>query len=238
MENSATIVYFGSLGNKVEGRYFCQKNNTAPTILILPPDPRYGGTMNNEIVKLLERVFQKCGFSTLAINYQGSGKSDGNFTRAADGIVTASIALDWLQLHNSESSYYWIVGYSFGAYVAADIATRRPEIENFVFLSPLIKQYDFEFMSPALSDGLIVVGEKDEFVNQQNLDKLLEKMNEYSKVTIDKIVIMDANHKYESKLEELEAELEQYINIKIATRITKPIKKKRRKRQKKENSVI
>ena len=93
-------------------------------------------------------------------------------------------------------------------------------------------------MSPALSDGLIVVGEKDEFINQQNLDKLLEKMNEYSKVTIDKIVIMDANHKYENKLEQLEAELEQYINIKIATRITKPIKKKRRKRQKKENSTL
>ena len=107
MENSATIVYFGSLGNKVEGRYFCQKNNTAPTILILPPDPRYGGTMNNEIVKLLERVFQKCGFSTLAINYQGSGKSDGNFTRATDGIVTASVALDWLQLHNRGNYSSW-----------------------------------------------------------------------------------------------------------------------------------
>ena len=238
MENVTTVVYFGSLGSRIEGRYYCQKNSTSPTVLILPSDPRNGKTMDDEIISILEKVFQDCGFSTLTINYQGSGKSEGSFLRALDGIVTASVALDWVQTHNSESSHYWIVGYDFGAYVAADIATRRPEIENFVFISPLISKYDFEFMSPALSDGLIVYGENDKNINNDYLLKLLNMMNDGSKVSVNMICINGANHEFSNKTEEFKNEILQYVNFKIATRISKPIRKKRRKRQKKENSGI
>jgi len=234
MENSSTIVYFGPLGSRIEGRLFCQKSNTAPTVLILPPDPRYGGTFDNKIVITLEEIFQECGFSTLSINYQGSGKSDGNFTCALDGITTASVAIDWLQAHNNESSHYWVVGYSFGAYVAADLVTRRPEVENFIFISPLIKQYDFDFMCPSLCEGLVICGEKDDFIKKDDLMKLLTEMNEGLKVQVDYISIDGADHKYTGQMEQFKKEITQYVNFKIATRISKPIRKKRRKRQKKE----
>ncbi len=234
---SPTMVYFGVFGNRIEGRYFKQKKNTSPAVLILPPDPRYGGTIENKIVKILEKIFQDCGLTTLTINYQGSGKSEGIFRKFEDGILTASISLDWLQAQNTEASHFWIAGYSFGACVAAELAMRRPEIEDFVFISPLIKQYDLSFMCPALCDGLIVSGENDQFINHNELDKLVLKMNEGSCVEVTNMVIANTEHRYEKKQEQLATEILNYVNVKLATRIAKPVRKKRRKRQKKEVNI-
>ena len=168
-----TMVYFGTAGKRIEGRYLKQKKNTSPAVLILPSDPRrnnrltsdtsqqaLGETINDKIIKIIEKQFQKQGFTTLAINYQGSGKSEGIFREFRDGVMTASMALDWLQSQNTEASHFWIAGYSFGACVAADIGMRRPEIENFIFISPLIEKYDISFMCPSLCNGLIITGEK------------------------------------------------------------------------------
>ena len=234
VEKVATMVYFGALGGRIEGRYVQQKKETVPAVLILPPDPRYKGSIDNSVIKMLESVFQECNFTTLAINYQGCGRSEGCFRSTLDGLVTASIALDWLQAQNTEASHFWIAGYSFGAYIAADLAMRRPEIENFVFVSPLIKQYDFSFMCPSLCDGLFVCGENDELVDCKNLNGLCAKMNEGCNVDVSYITIGGAKHRYEGKLDQLKAEIKNYINIKLATRIPKPVKKKRRKRQKKD----
>ena len=237
-QNVATMVYFGALGSRIEGRYFKQVKDVSPSVLILPPDPRHGGTMDNKIVTMLEKIFQQCGFTTLAINYRGTRGSEGVYHNVLDGIMTASTALDWLQLQNTEASHFWIAGYSLGAYIAADLATRRPEIETAVFISPLIKQYDFSFMCPALCDGLIVNGDKDDFINCNDLDKLIDKMREGYKVEIEHIVINNANHRFEENMDALEAEVANYVNIKLATRIAKPVRKKRRKRQKKGDSVV
>ena len=232
--DAPTMVYFGALGNRIEGRYLKQKKPTSPAVLILPPDPRYGGSIKNKIVKMLEKIFQDCNLTTLAINYQGSGKSEGRFQKYENGLETASISLDWLQAQNADASHFWIAGYSFGACVAADLGTRRPEIENFVFVSPLIKQYDISFMCPALCDGLIVTGEKDEFINNNDLNKLVSKMNEGCNIEVTNLVISEAGHRFDKEDEQLATEIANYVNIKLATRIAKPVRKKRRKRQKKE----
>ena len=245
-----TMVYFGITGKRIEGRYLKQKKDTSPAVLILPPDPRCNcrqpvadmgqqtlhETISNEIVKIIEKQFQKQGFTTLAINYQGSGKSEGIFREFRDGVMTASTSLDWLQSQNTEASHFWIAGYSFGACVAADISMRRPEIENFIFVSPLIEKYDISFMCPSLCNGLVVVGEKDEFTDNNKLDKLITKMNEGSyNVTVVNSTIENAKHDFSNQQKQLEAIIYNYIGEKLSTRIPIPIRKKRRKRQKKES---
>lgn len=244
-----TMVYFGITGKRIEGRYLKQKKNTSPAVLILPPDPRFSyrrsadigqqtlrETISNEIVKIIEKQFQKQGFTTLAINYQGSGKSEGIFREFRDGVITASTSLDWLQSQNTEASHFWIAGYSFGACVAADISMRRPEVENFIFVSPLIEKYDISFMCPSLCNGLVVVGEKDEFTDNNKLNKLITKMNEGSyNVTVVSSIIENAKHDFNNQQKQLEAIINNYIGEKLSTRIPIPIRKKRRKRQKKES---
>ena len=229
------MVYFGSLGNRIEGRYIKQKDPKSPVALILPPDPRCGGTIDNQIVKILESIFVECGFTTLCINYQGFGKSEGVFRTTADGVVTASASIDWLLRQNPEASHYWIAGYSFGAYMAADLSMRRPEIEKFVFISPLIEHFDFSFMSPSLCCGLITVGENDDYIDKKKLFKLVEDMNSGGyNIVVQYAVIPESDHRYIGKTQDLRDVIYNYVNIELATRIAKPVKKKRRKRQKKD----
>lgn len=233
-DDSFINVFFNSQCGRIEGRYYHQLDKKAPAVLILAPDPKYGGDFNNNIIKILENVFIECGFTTLSINYRGVGKSEGVIRESIDAIYDSSFAIDWLKSENKSAICFWVAGYSFGAYVAANIATRRPEIENFILLSPIIKNYDFSFAHPALCNGAIIIGEKDNFTNISDIDSELKKMNEVNYEIVKFIPIGEADHLYKGKEEELISSLRNYINITVATRIIKPVKKKRRKRTKKE----
>ena len=65
--------------------------------------------------------------------------------------------------------------------------------------------------------------------------KMAGEMNEDGKVAVDFIAVNKADHLYNNTISTLEREIENYINIKIATRVAKPVKKKRRKRKKKDS---
>ena len=233
--SQSTIVYIENFDEKIKVRYCIQKTGRSPCVVIFPPNPAYGGNIDNKIVKLLEEVFQKCGFSTLAVNFNQKNHYNKN-NNIYDHLYSGCKVLDWLQSHNNNISFIWITGYSFGAYIAADIAIRRPEIENFILVSPLVSQDDFSFMVPSLLNGLIVLGNEDQFIKPNDVEKFYAKLNEDNKFNVELIKIDGADHKYKDKTDELFKSLENYINIKVATRIAKPVRKKRRKRQKKEKS--
>ena len=113
-EKITTDVYFRGIAGRLEGKYTQNKDATAPSVLLLPPDPRYGGTLDNAVIVAIEKVFRECGFKTLRLNYRGIHRSDGVFNGPEDAIYDAATALDWLQEQNPESSHFWLVGYSFG----------------------------------------------------------------------------------------------------------------------------
>lgn len=240
-----TDVYFRGIAGRIEGKYTQNKDNTSPSVLLLPPDPRYGGTLDNAVVVATEKVFRDCGFTTLRINYRGIHRSDGEFSCQEDAIYDASTALDWLQEQNPESSHFWLVGYSFGAWVCANIMMRRPEIETFVLISPIVKRnnnennkYDFSFISPCLCSGLVISGEEDKIAPFENISEMVNEMNETKVTHTTLIPIAGANHLFTDRLKVLSDEIEKYISITLATRVAKPVKKKRRRRKKKDSILF
>lgn len=238
IESGCRMVYFGAKGNRIEGRYTQQHEHNRPAVVIFSPDPRYGGSIDNKIVRLLEDSFYKCGFITLAVNYLGVGNSDGVFHGISDGDLTAAVAIDWLQAQVSEISHIWVSGYSFGSLIAANLCMRRPEVENFLLVSPLLEQYDFSFFCPALCDGLVMAGDQDKLINPSHLQKLVSQMNNSNNVSVELINIEGADHKFDACTDKLQQEMINYINMKLATRIAKPVRKKRRRRQKKDTTML
>ena len=235
-QNKIIDVFFnGKNGYRIEGSYYHQANLTSPSVIIAPPDPRYGGNIKNQIIKILMEVFIECGFSVLAINYRGIGKSEGTFKSKEDAVEDISIALDWLEQQNKQSSYFWIAGYSFGGWVASNIAIRRPDIETFVLVSPLIKNYNFDFIFPSLCGGGVFCGDSDEFYSVENAISFVDKMNESKQDMVKLVFIKNAGHLYKDCTRQLKKELTDFINIKVATRIAKPVRKKRRRRKKKDS---
>src|SRR5277367_5243733 len=76
----------------------------------------------------------------------------------------AASALDWAQTINPEARACWVAGFSFGAWIGMQLLMRRPEVEGFISIAPPANLYDFSFLAPCPSSGLIVHGDKDAVV--------------------------------------------------------------------------
>lgn len=239
-ENDSVCEVFlqGDVG-RIHGKYYKSKNKTDPVVLLLPPgDASSGATMDNRIIKRIFNVFVDSGFTALRINLRGSGKSEGDYSDETGILIDLSLTINWLQNQNPDASHFWIAGYS-DVWKVANIMMRRPEIEGFVLISPKVKGFDFSFLSPCLTSGLIVHGNVDKNASIADSKELHEFMNENDKYGSEFKIVEGADHFYGTKDSELALCLavQEYINVRLATRIEKPIRKKRRRR-KKRNSVI
>ncbi len=197
---------------RLEGRYRPSKNEGAPIALILHPHPQYGGTMNNKVVYALYQAFTRRDFSVLRINFRGVGRSQGTFDNGLGELSDAASALDWLQNFNNEPSGCWIGGFSFGAWIAMQVLMRRPEIAGFIAVAPPANMYDFTFLAPCPSSGLIVQGNEDELVPEPSVAKLTEKLTSQRNITIDYRVIPGANHFFHNHIDAFNAHIDDYLS--------------------------
>src|SRR5690606_33724947 len=149
-------VIFNGPSGRLEGRYQPGQGANPPIALILHPNPQFGGTMNNKVVYHLYHVFARRGFGVLRFNFRGVGRSQGEFDNGAGELSDAAAALDWLQTFNKDAPACWVAGFSFGAWIGMQLLMRRPEIEGFISISPPANMYDFSFLAPCPSSGLIV----------------------------------------------------------------------------------
>ncbi len=200
---------------KIEAKYNHNKNNSSPIALILHPDPSKGGTMNTKIVFQLYKLFISNGFSTIRFNFRGVGKSDGLFDNGEGELIDAASVLDWLQQYNTNSKECWVVGFSFGAWVAMQLLMRRPELNGFVCVSLPANIYDFSFLAPCPSSGLIIHGEKDNIASYDSAKILSEKLQKQKKVDIVFKSIKGADHFYENYKEEFLSIVNSYIENKL-----------------------
>ena len=141
-------VIFNGPEGRLEGRYQHAKKDDAPVALILHPHPQHGGTMNNKVVYSLYHSFARRGFSTLRFNFRGVGRSQGYFDNGPGELSDAATALDWLQIAKPDSRACWIVGVSFGTWIAMQLLMRRPEIDSFICVAPPANLYDYSFLAP------------------------------------------------------------------------------------------
>jgi hypothetical protein len=205
------IIFNGPEG-RLEGRYHAGKEPNAPIALILHPHPQFGGTMNNKVVYNLFHIYARRGFAVLRFNFRGVRRSQGAFDDGIGELSDAASALDYLQSMNPNASSCWIAGFSFGAWIGMQLLMRRPEIKGFISVAPPADKYDFSFLAPCPSSGLIVQGGSDEIVEPAATETLAEELQAKRAITIDYELIKGADHFFTSKLEEMVAITEQYLD--------------------------
>jgi len=204
---------------RLEGRYHHSKQQNAPIALLLHPHPQHGGTMNNKVVYTLYHAFVRRGFSALRFNFRGVGRSQGSFARGEGELADAAAALDWLQGYNANASACWIAGFSFGAWIGMQLLMRRPEIDGFISVAPPANLYDFGFLAPCPSSGLIIHGDKDQLVTLESVQKLINKLMHQRDITIDFRLVKGADHFFQNRLDELDEEVEEYLTKKPRQRV-------------------
>ena len=150
-------------------------------------------------------------FSVCRVNFRGVGKSDGEFDNGQGELADAAATLDWLEKENFENSQCWISGFSFGSLIAMQLLMRRPEINRFVSISPQPNVYDFSFLSPCPSSGLVIYGKKDELVPQEHIKELNKKLSAQKGIKVEFQIIADANHFFTKSNSDLIKSLDKYM---------------------------
>ena len=182
---------------RLEARYQKGNKDNSPLCVVLHPHPRQGGTMNNKLVYRTYQAFKNSNFSTLRFNFRGVGRSQGTYDNGIGELTDAAAALDWLQAENPSARTTWIAGFSFGAWIGMQLLMRRPEITGFISASPPANMYDFSFLAPCPSSGLIINGTKDRISPPEDTEILVYKLHEQKGITITHTQLDGAGHFYE-----------------------------------------
>jgi alpha/beta superfamily hydrolase len=123
-----------------------------------------------------------------------------------------------MQALNPNAEACWVGGFSFGAWIGMQLLMRRPEIDGFISIAPPANKYDFTFLAPCPSSGLIVQGDKDDTVPHDSVQKLVNKLSQQKDIKIDYRVIPGANHFFTLHNDQLLAHIDDYLtkSVKLA----------------------
>jgi alpha/beta superfamily hydrolase len=197
---------------RLEGRYTHSKTPNAPLAIVLHPHPEHGGTMNNKLTYYMFQSFVQRGFSTLRFNFRGVGRSQGEHDKGEGELSDAASALDWMQDLNPNAPYVWVAGFSFGAWIGMQLLMRRPEIKGFISVAPPANMYDFTFLAPCPTSGLILHGGKDEIVPEPHVEKLVQRLRAQKGISIDYRVVPNANHFFHDRVDDMMVHMHDHMN--------------------------
>jgi alpha/beta superfamily hydrolase len=126
------------------------------------PHPQHGGTMDNKVVQTLARAFTQLNYSAVRFNFRGVGASQGAW---AEGPGEIDDALAVVGAFRAAGQPLLLAGFSFGAYVASNVAARLKAqgaaAERLVLIAPAASRFDMAQVPP---DTLVIHGESDDVV--------------------------------------------------------------------------
>jgi alpha/beta superfamily hydrolase len=198
---------------RIEARY--HEGKESHVALLLHPNPKQGGTMNSKVVHAMYSAFVSLGFSVLRFNFRGVGRSEGKFDGKDGELNDAAACLNWLFSHHVDPMSCWVGGFSFGAWVGMQLLMRRPEITDFISVSPPVNLYDFSFLAPCPSPGLIIQGGNDMIVPKEAVVRFAKRLEAQRSALISSTTIRSADHFFRDHLKELSEKIREYVLSRI-----------------------
>jgi dienelactone hydrolase len=89
---------------------------------------------------------------------------------------------------------------------------RRPEIDGFICVAPPSNLYDFSFLAPCPSSGLMINGDKDRVVPTAAVADMSVKLKTQKGIKITHEIVAGANHFFENKTEDLDQIVGKYVD--------------------------
>lgn len=129
------------------------------------PHPLYGGTLQNKVVHALARAALDAGVPAVRFNFRGVGASEGSHDAGLGEVDDALAVAEWAQA-STGCSRLWSTGFSFGAFIAFQLAARRAA-ERLVTVAPPVQRFDFTHLSVPGCPWLVVQGDRDDLVNHE-----------------------------------------------------------------------
>jgi alpha/beta superfamily hydrolase len=136
------------------------------------PHPLYGGDMDNPVVIRSVEVAQAAGYATLRFNFRGAGGSEGVHDKGRGEQEDVRAAVAALASHLPAGSRVGVMGYSFGAAMAA--RATRPGLPEapLGLIAPPLGMFDFDFLQTNPGRLLLVAGTADSYCPVEALHRL------------------------------------------------------------------
>lgn len=165
--------------------------------LITHPHPLYGGSMDNNVVWTVRQAFAARGWSTLRFNFRGVGLSSGSYGQGLAEVDDVAAALAFLK--GKALGPHFVIGYSFGAAVAARAMLSGLEADGIVLLSPPIAFMEMDFLPQVPKLNLIIAGDRDDLCPLEALRAALGAREP----AVEIVVIAGADHFYGGREQQL-----------------------------------
>ena len=162
--------------------------------VVCHPHPLYGGDMDNPVVIRVAEVAQAAGYATLRFNFRGAGASEGVHDKGRGEQEDVRAAMAALATHLPAGSRVGVMGYSFGAAMAARAS--RPSVPEapLGLIAPPLGMYDFDFLQTSPGRLLLVAGTADSYCPVEALHRLA------ALTTTEERIVEGADHFFFGKL--------------------------------------
>ena len=144
--------------------------------VVAPPNPLYGGTIDNLVVREVESGLRLAGAASLTFNYRGVEGSQGSLHDNTLEVAVADYGAALAELAQLSPGPYFAAGYSFGAGVAL-LAARHaaPEVApaGALLIAPpvgLLAEADLQAFSGKL---FVLLGDDDEYAPIERLKQIV-----------------------------------------------------------------
>jgi alpha/beta superfamily hydrolase len=148
--------------------------DAAGGVALCHPHPLYGGDMENPVVVRAAEVCRDARLATLRFDFRGVGASTGQHDEGRGEVDDLEAALDHLTRILPAGGAVAALGYSFGATIAARMATRRRLAGVALVAPPLAMKAlaDTDGLADVLGPMLIVAGTADGYCPPEALERL------------------------------------------------------------------
>ncbi len=129
------------------------------------PHPQFGGTLDNKVVQTIARAGLDLGWASVRFNFRGVGASEGVWDDGKGEVDDAlAVLAHWRGRSEFAGLPFLLGGFSFGGYVAAEVAHRlgaddRPR--RLVLVGPSTEKQQ---VPDVPADTLVIHGESDDVV--------------------------------------------------------------------------
>lgn len=182
-------------------------DNPRALAVICHPNPVQGGTMHNKVVHTLMRAARDQHACVVRFNFRGVGKSAGEHADGVGEVDDCLAVLDWAL--GEFDLPLWLMGFSFGGYVAAAAAGRLAEPPaHLLLVAPSVERLPFVKLLPLPCPTVVMMGEKDDVVPPSAVFGLLE-----GQPGVEVKRFADTGHFFHGRLIELKESVENLLTL-------------------------
>jgi hypothetical protein len=169
-----TIARSDAPGETLEGVFLAAAPGERRGVLLAPPHPLYGGSLESPVLSELAFACAKAGLASLRFNWRGVGASAGEpsgSAAAADADYGSALA----HLAETVSGALVAGGYSFGAAAALRAARASARVERLALVAPPPALLAPAEIVAARRPTLVLVGEYDAIAPARELGAALAR---------------------------------------------------------------